>query len=116
MHELPVTEKILDIIVAHAERNNVQKVVTINLNIGELSDLEDEWIQNYFDYLAKGSVAEGAKLVIEKVPVVMNCNGCSNTFQVDIKEMKEMQCPDCDSKDYTLISGKDYYIKNMEVV
>ena len=49
MHELPVTEKILDIIVAHAERNNVQKVVTINLNIGELSDLEDEWIQNYFE-------------------------------------------------------------------
>jgi len=116
MHELPVTEKILDIIIAHAEKNNVQKVIAIYLKVGELSDLEDEWIQNYFNYLAKDSVAEGAKLVIEKVPVVMHCNGCSNTFQVNIKEMKEMQCPDCDSKDYTLISGKDYYIKNMEVV
>ncbi len=116
MHELPVTEKILDIIIAHAEKNSVQKVISVNLMIGELSDLEDEWIQNYFDYLAKNSVAEGAKLVIEKVPVVMRCNGCSNPFQVDIKEIKEMQCPACDSKDYTLISGKDYYIKNMEAI
>jgi hydrogenase nickel incorporation protein HypA/HybF len=116
MHELPVTEKILDIVVKHATKNNVKKVVSINLNIGELSDLENEWIQNYFDHLAKGSVAEGAKLVIEKVPVVIRCNGCLNTFQVKIKEMKEIQCPGCDSKDYTLISGKDYYIKNMEVI
>ena len=116
MHELPVTERILDIIVSHAKRNNVQKVVSVNLRVGELSDLENEWIQHYFDYLAKDSVAEGAKLVIERVPVVMRCNGCTNSFQVDVKEMKEIECPDCDSKDYTLVSGKDYYIKDMEVI
>jgi hydrogenase nickel incorporation protein HypA/HybF len=116
MHELPVTEKILDIIVSHAQRNNVQKVVSVNLRVGELSDLENEWIQHYFDYLAKDSVAEGAKLVIERVPVVMHCNGCGESFQVDVKAMKEIQCGNCDSKDYTLVSGKDYYIKDMEVI
>ncbi len=116
MHELPVTERILDVVKAHAERNNVQKVVSINLRVGELSDLEDEWIQNYFDYLSKDTVAEGAKLKIERVPVVMECEDCSNSFQVNIKEMKEIQCPECDSKKCTLTSGKEYYIKDMEVL
>ena len=46
MHELPITEDILKIVLKHAQRNNVQRVVSINLQIGKLSGLEDEWIQN----------------------------------------------------------------------
>ena len=116
MHELPVTEKILDIIVAHAKHNNVQKVVGINLRVGELSDLEDEWIQHYFSYLAKDTVAAEAKLKIEKIPVVMSCNACSHRFQIDVKEIKDIQCPECSEKKCSLVSGKEYYIKDMEVV
>ncbi len=116
MHELQVTERILSIVVSHAEKNKVQKVMSIALRVGELSDLEDEWIQHYFDYLAKETVAAGAKLKIERVPVVMRCNDCSNSFQIDVKERKEIVCPECDSKSCVLISGRDYYIKDMEVM
>ncbi|MBU2514913.1 hydrogenase maturation nickel metallochaperone HypA [bacterium] len=116
MHELPVTERILDVVIAHAERKQVQKIVGINLRVGELSDLEDEWIQHYFSYLAKDTVAAEARLKIERVPVVMKCNSCSNSFQIDIKEMKEIQCPQCEGKKCSIVSGKEYYIKDMEVV
>lgn len=116
MHELPVTERILDVVLSHAKRNNVQRVVGINLRVGELSDLENEWIQHYFSYLAKDTVAADAKLNIERVPVVMSCSSCRHTFQVDIKEMKEIQCPECGSKKCTLVAGKEYYIKDMEVI
>ncbi|MCP4749781.1 MAG: hydrogenase maturation nickel metallochaperone HypA [Proteobacteria bacterium] len=116
MHELQVTERILDIVLAHAQRNNVQKVVSISLRVGEMSDLEDEWIQHYFDYLAKESLAEGAKLKIERVPVQMRCDECMHSFQIDIKAIKEIECPECGSKKSTLTAGKDYYIKDMEVI
>lgn len=116
MHELPVTERILDVVLSHAQKNNVQKIVSISLRVGELSDLEDEWIQHYFSYLAKESVAAEAKLKIERVPVVMACNNCSHSFQIDIKEMKEIECPECKSKTCTIVSGKEYYIKDMEVI
>ena len=62
MHELPVTESILKIVLKHARVSGVRKVRTIRLIVGKLSDLEDEWIQRYFDYLSKGTVAEGARL------------------------------------------------------
>ena len=115
MHELPVTESILNICVKHAEANNAKKIVAIELKVGGMSDLEDEWMQKYFDYLAKDSIAEGAKLKIERTPVVVQCNLCAHTFNVDIKKREKLLCPECEGT-CTLISGKEYHIKNMEVV
>jgi hydrogenase nickel incorporation protein HypA/HybF len=115
MHELPVTESILKIVLKHAQMNNVQKVVAIHLQIGKLSDLEDEWIQRYFDYLSKGTVAEGAKLKIERMPIVMQCNACSKSFEADAAKLNDLVCPSCGGKESTFLSGREYFIKNMEV-
>lgn len=116
MHELSVTKRILDIVLSHGLQNQVKKIVSISLQVGELSDLEDEWIQHYFSHLAKGTLAAEAKLKIERLPVIFRCTGCSREFRVDIKEMKEIRCPDCGNKQCTLTSGKEYFIKDMEAV
>lgn len=116
MHELPVTESILGIVLKHAENNDVKKIVTIYLGVGELSDLEDEWMQKYFEYLSKGTLAEEAKLSIERIPITMQCSACSNTFTVKKNDIGKIQCPRCNAEKCTLKSGKEYYIKNMEVI
>ncbi|MBW2181380.1 MAG: hydrogenase maturation nickel metallochaperone HypA [Deltaproteobacteria bacterium] len=100
MHELPVTESILDIVLKNAKKNDVKKIVTIYLNVGELSDLEEEWMQKYFQYLSKGTLAETAQL----------------SFIVDKNDLGKIQCPKCNEEKCTLKSGKEYYIKNMEVI
>lgn len=116
MHELAVTKQILDIVLAHGRRNNVRKIISISLRVGELSDLEDEWIQHYFSHLAKDTFAAEAKLKIERIPVEFRCNGCSSNFTIDVKEMKEIECPKCGNRQCNLIAGKEYYIKDMEAV
>jgi len=116
MHELQVTNRILDVVLRHAQANGANKVVSIQLKIGELSDLENEWIQRYFDHVSKGTLAENARLKIERTPVVMKCNDCEHSFEVNIREMKDIQCPECAHKKCTLISGSEYNIKNMEVI
>lgn len=116
MHELQVTESILEIVLKHAKMNSVERVLSVSLRIGEMSDLEDEWMQRYFDYLSRGTLAENAKLKIERTPVVMACDECGRSFEVDMKKMEEIQCPDCGGGRYTLVSGRDYYIKDMEVL
>lgn len=80
MHELPVTQSILEIVLKHAHANGVTKIHTINLAIGEMSDLENEWVQRYFDYLSKNTLAQGARLNIERTPVVLKCESCSHNF------------------------------------
>ncbi|MCP4682486.1 MAG: hydrogenase maturation nickel metallochaperone HypA, partial [Desulfobacterales bacterium] len=79
-------------------------------------DLEDEWIQHYFDYLSKETLAEEAKLVIERIPIVLKCNECAHSFEIKKHEMKEIQCPKCKNQKCSLESGREYYIKHMEVI
>jgi len=116
MHELQVTERILNIALKHAGANQVTRVVSIQLRIGELSDLEDEWMQKYFDYLSKDTIANGAKLKIERTPVVMRCDDCSHSFKADMTQKERISCPECSSTNCTLTSGREYYIKDMEVI
>jgi hydrogenase nickel incorporation protein HypA/HybF len=114
MHELQVTERILAVVLRHAAMNNVTKVLSIQLRIGELSGLEDEWIQRYFDYQSRGTIAEYAKLNIERTPVVMKCDDCGYSYEVGIREMKDSDCPECSSIKSTLISGKEYSVVDMK--
>jgi len=116
MHELPVINSILDVVLKHAHRHHVKKVIAVHLKVGELSDLEDKWMQHYFDYLSKGGVAEGARLVIERTPVVMRCEDCNMKYVVNIREDKELSCPKCGSTNHSMISGREYFIQNLEAI
>ena len=82
----------------------------------QLTDLEDEWIQHYFDYLSKDTIAAKAELVITRKPIVLKCDECAHSFEIDKNDMKDIACPECGNQKCSLESGREYYIKNMEVV
>jgi hydrogenase nickel incorporation protein HypA/HybF len=115
MHELSVTESILNIVLKHAQTNGADKVLTIGLKIGELSELVGECIQHYFDYLSKGTIAEGAVLDIERAPIIFECTECNNTFQVSLSHTKDFTCPSCHGAKITLVSGREFYIKDITI-
>ena len=115
MHELLVTKSIFQIVLKHAIKGNVNCVHSVNLEIGALSDLQSEWLQRYFDRLSRGTVVEGAKLKITRVPAVFECNCCHQSFEIDSLQENDLSCKHCQSKEVSLITGREYYIKNMEV-
>ncbi len=112
---MPITESILDIVLKHAAINKASKIMSIHLQIGKLSDLEDEWLQRYFDYVSKGTAAEGAKLKIERTPVVLQCGSCLVSYEAQSAQMGNFVCPACGAKSGALVSGREYFIKAMEV-
>ena len=114
MHELPVMQSILTIVLKHAAMHRVKKIHAINLSVGTLSDLEAEWMQRYFDHLSAGTVADGARLKIEWVPAVLSCEACGEHFEIDKTKLGGITCPACGQKKFSLVSGKEYHIKNME--
>ncbi|MBN1883574.1 MAG: hydrogenase maturation nickel metallochaperone HypA [Deltaproteobacteria bacterium] len=115
MHELPVTEEILKIALNHGEKNGAHKIVRIYLSIGELTDLIDEWVQRYFDYLAKDSMAQDAKLIIERIPIRVLCDECGETFEVD-KKIMDFACPACGERSAKLLSGREFTVKSIEIM
>ena len=113
MHELPVMNGILKVVMKHAVKNNVTRVVAIQLQVGKLSDLEEKWMQHYFDYLTKGTVADGARLDIEWGDVVMRCAECQKEFSTEPGTEAFGTCPHCKKQGGEILSGKEYYVKNM---
>lgn len=115
MHELPVINKIVDICLKHAEKNQAGKIVAIELKVGALSDLQPEWMQRYFDFVSKDTIAAGAELEIEKTPAVYLCKACRHQFEIDLTG-SDIACPQCEGKDFSLVSGNGYFISNMKVI
>ena len=116
MHELGVIERLFDICTRNAEANNATKIISVLLKIGEGSDLQEEWIQRYFDYLCEGTIAEGAKLVIERTPLIVKCKECSEEFHVDLRKTEKAVCPKCGGTKFELISGREYMVENIEII
>jgi len=116
MHELQITESILNIVLRHAAGQDVAKIVRIHLRVGELSDLADEWIQHYFAYLSRGTLAQDAELAITRAPIVLRCAACGRSFEPGKDRLGEAKCPACAGTRLELVSGRGYFIENMEVV
>jgi len=100
----------------HASSNNASNVISVTLKIGEASDLQDEWIQSYFDYLCKETIVEGAKLIIDRVPLMVRCKECSEEFHVDLRKAQKVLCPKCEGAKFEYVSGREYSVDSMEIV
>jgi len=116
MHELAVTESILSIVLRHARLNGVCRVMTVHLRIGRLSDLETPWIQRYFDRLSVGTVADGARISVESIPVRLACAACGTVFEAEIRVRGSIPCPSCTETRVRLVSGHDYRVESIEAV
>lgn len=112
MHEYGVTESIVGIVSDKAKEVGAKKVTRISVVVGELSGFVPECIEFYFGFLAKSSVAEGARLDFEVDPICIRCRSCSSTFQ---PEDRAWICPHCQGEDVEITGGRGLFIRNMEV-
>jgi Zn finger protein HypA/HybF involved in hydrogenase expression len=49
------------------------------------------------------------------VPAVFRCNRCQRSFEINSLLEENLSCRPCHSRDVTLVSGREYRVKNMEV-
>ena len=83
MHELAVTQSILDISLRHAEKAGAKRITDINLVIGQFSSIVDDSVQFYWDIVAKETLAQGATLHFNRIPGEMTCKSCGYVFRPD---------------------------------
>ena len=112
MHELAITEGIIEAAVPAAIQAGAKKILEIRLKIGELSGVFPEYIQEYFDIASAGTIAEGARLVVENIPPAIKCPDCGYEGIIDRRKIK---CPECGSLAFKLVAGREYYVDSLEV-
>ncbi len=112
MHELAVTQGILDIALKEAEKVGNRRVINIKIKIGALTGMVPQCIQEYYNMISEDTVAANALLIFDKVPAVLHCDDCGKDSTISHYRLR---CPVCNCNNVKLIAGREFYIESMEV-
>ena len=112
MHELSITQSMLDLVLEQAEKAGAREVGRINLVIGEMTGIVEECVQFYFGFISRGTIAEGADLSFKRVPSRARCRACDKLFEL---EEFEWTCPHCGGAELEIVEGKELFIESIEV-
>lgn len=112
MHELSITESILNTSLAEAQKQNAKKIRVIRLLLGPFSGIVPDCIQMYLDLLSEGTIAEGAKVEATVLPLKIRCRDCQRESEIT---RAHIACPFCGSKRLQHLSGNECLIESLEV-
>lgn len=112
MHEIGVVRQMLSTVEVFAEENELDNIVSIVLEIGDLSMIIPKYVEEIYSVIVKGSRFENTELVIETVEGQGVCRNCKRAFPI-VKN--EGYCPRCGKRDADIVSGRDFVIKEVVV-
>jgi len=110
MHELSITESILEITLRHARQAQAKKVTDLFLVVGQLSSVVDDSVQFYWDFVSQGTEAEGARLHFRRIPAELECLSCQRRFDWN---GEDVFCPDCHGAQVKVAAGEEFYLESI---
>ena len=113
MHEMALCESVIGIVEDEARRDGFARVKTVVVELGQLGHVEPEALLFCFEAVSRGTVADGAKLAIERVPGAGWCLDCGKT--VPLAE-RFGACPDCGRHHVQMTAGDEMRVKELEVL
>ena len=90
----------------------VRSMVKTVLDIGELSLVIPKYVEDIYPVVVGDTWLKDTKLVINVIPGMAECDECNELFNV-IEH--EGYCPNCGSFEKTILSGKDFLIREIHM-
>ena len=113
MHELSVTQKLLELALDRAQRAGGGRIQRLHVVIGELSSMIDDSAAFYWDLISQGTAAEGAQLTFERVAAELACQQCGCRYQL---KASKLTCPDCGSTSVSILAGDELLLQSIDLV
>lgn len=111
MHELSVTQSIVELVQNTAAENQAEKVTKIKVKVGELTCIQPDALEFCFSILREGTIMEEAEIVIENVPVKLKCLHCGALSSHKLGT----PCQFCSSKEMEVVEGKEFYVESIDI-
>ncbi|WKY47793.1 hydrogenase maturation nickel metallochaperone HypA [Eubacteriaceae bacterium ES3] len=113
MHELGIVKHIIKNVQSAAENEDVTKVYSVTLEVGQVSAILPDIIQSCWKWSTdKIDLLRGAELICEEIQAVTICNACGEQYET-LEHGKI--CPHCSSEDTVLLRGREVNIKELQV-
>ena len=104
MHELSLTQSLIDIVEDYARREGFNRVNVLKLSFGRLACIDPGTLAFVFDIQSRGTKAEGARLEFDIRPAVLYCITCK---QESLSESFQTICPLCGGGEVILAGGTE---------
>lgn len=112
MHELGLVEAMLNLALEQAARQHAHQIAQFNVEISAWADESEESLSFYLDNLSQGTIAEGARIQIRRVPVRGKCASCGNEFEFP---SRYAECPACHSLSVKTDRKSEFRLASIEV-
>lgn len=112
MHELSLCQGMLPQLESIAREHKAAAVTRVTVQIGPLSGIEPQLLAQAFPIASAGTIAEGASLVTESLPIRVRCSRCGAESEA---QANRLLCGACGHWQTQLLSGDEMLLASVEL-
>lgn len=109
MHELSLSSAIVNTAVKHADG---RRVTVVSLRVGRLRQVVPDTLAFYFEFVARDSLCEGARLEQTVIDARLRCRPCAREWAIEIPAFR---CPTCGGSEVEIAAGDEFEVESIEV-
>jgi len=119
LHEFFFAEKLINSILDYVDKNKVEKVKSVHIELGELLGIKPKELIFAYNILTKGTKIDNVKLIIHKVKGKVYCKNCNYSGNVKVLSYEHLMepkipCPKCNSLT-SIVKGNECKILKIEI-
>lgn len=112
MHELSICRSLLREVERVAAANGSAEVIAITVAVGPLAGVEPSLLQRAFGVARCGTIADGARLEVEAMPIIVRCEACAAETQATVNALR---CGQCGTWQVEIMSGNELLLKRVDL-
>jgi hydrogenase nickel incorporation protein HypA/HybF len=112
MHEMSIARNMIYIIEDEMRRHNAKALRSVHVNIGSFSSIVPEALSFCFEIMTKDTDMDGARLLIDIIPLMGRCVSCNKEFEI---RDYSFFCPFCEGSRIDTVSGQELTVVEIEV-
>ena len=109
MHELSLSSAIVNTVAKHARG---RKVTVVSLRVGRLRQVIPDTLAFYFEFVARDTLCEGARLEQEVIGARLRCLPCASEWEIEIPAFR---CPTCGGSQVEIAAGNEFEVESIEL-
>ena len=112
MHELSIAMSIVDLVEEEMTLRGVE-VEAVHIKVGLLSGVVKDALLSSYEMACMQTPLEGSRLVIEDVPILVDCPNCK--ARRPVRSMQWFCCADCGTPTAEVVEGRELLVTALEL-
>jgi hydrogenase nickel incorporation protein HypA/HybF len=113
MHELSIALALVDMASEELTRQGGERITEVHLKLGHLSGVVREALESAFELACEGSPLAGSRLLIQEIPVEIDCPRCG--CRRPVESIQEMRCRVCGTASANVVAGRELELVALEI-